>query len=246
MRSAVFAAACVLAVVTGACKSTKSDPTSTVQGQLSVASFGFAPTGVDAIDERGARTHVDVAADGTFRLDLLKGHLYKVVVVGAGREEPMVFPRKTGRLDLTFRVSSGAGVVTLGLVRHLDSAPTGGFVTQPAATTIKPATEGAEGEVGECVNGQIQGTGAACVDDDAKVTCEDGSAASDGDGECENGKDTTTGQACTDTDQVGEADADAARPMAIPEKNPPDDIDGCKDETDDDDEEDEDGEEDDD
>lgn len=241
MRSAVFLTSCAaLVIASSACtkSSTKADPTSTVQGQLATSSFAAAPTGVDAIDEAGARTHGSVAADGAFRLELMKGHVYTLVVISPKGEEPMVFPRAGGRLDRTFRVSSGAGIVTLGNVRHLDRAPEAGFVVQSTSTqsgSVKPATTGGDGEVGECVDGQIKGTGAACVDDDEKATCEEGSEASDGDGECEKGKDVKTGQPCSDTDNVGEneQDADANQPMAVPEKNPPDDVGGCKDEGDD-------------
>ena len=242
MRSLVFLiSAASLVIVTSACKSSssKADPTSTVQGQLTTSSFAAAPTGVDAIDESGARTHATLAVDGAFRLDLLKGHLYTLVVVGGPKgDEPMVFPRAGGRLDRTFRVSSGAGVFTLGRVRHLDRAPVGGFVVQSTSSqggAVKPATTGGDGEVGECVDGQIKGTGAPCADDDEKVTCEEGPEASDGDGECENGKDAKTGQPCSDTDKVGEneQDADANQSMAVPDKNPPDDVGGCKDQGDD-------------
>lgn len=239
MRTFVFAiSAAALVLVTSACKSSssKADPTSTVQGKLSTSSFAVAPTGVDAIDEVGARTHAAVAADGAFRLDLMKGHVYTLVVVGPKGDEPMVFPRTGGRLDRTFRVSSGASLVALGTVRHLDRAPDGGFVVRSGAAAsggVKPATTGTggDGEVGECVDGQVKGTGAPCVDDDEKTTCEEGPEASDGDGECENGKDTKTGQACSDDDKVGEneQDADANQPMAVPEKNPPDDVGGCAD-----------------
>lgn len=238
MRSAVFLISMAsLVVVTSACKksaSSKADPTSTVQGQLTTSSFAAAPTGVDAMDETGARTHATLAGDGAFRLDLVKGHVYTLVVVGAKGDEPMVFPRTGGRLDRTFRVSSGAGVVTLGRVRHFDRAPEGGFVVQSASSQgggVKPATTGGDGEVGECVDGQIKGTGAPCVDDHEKATCEAGPEASNGDGECDNGKDAKTGQPCSDTDQVGEneQDADASQPMAVPDKNPPDDVGGCKD-----------------
>ena len=243
MRAVAFLiSAAALVVVTSACKkksSAHADPTSTVQGQISTSSFAAAPTRVDAIDETGARTHANLAADGAFRLDLMKGHLYTLVVGGPKGDEPMVFPRTGGRLDRTFRVSSGAGVVTLGHVRHLDRAPASGFVVQspssPQGGGVKPATSGGNGEIGECVDGQIKGTGAPCVDDDEKATCEEGPEASDGDGECENGKDAKTGQPCSDNDKVGEneQDADANQPMAVPENNPPDTVGGCKDEGDD-------------
>jgi len=240
MRHSLFlVCAAALVLTAGGCKksTTKADPdpTSTVQGALSIPSFAVGPTGVVAVDEVGARIRASLAADGGFRLDLPKGHTYTLYVTGGKADEPVVFPRKGGRLDRTFRVSSGASIVTLGLVRHFDRAPAAGFVQSPAksTSTVKPATshEQGDGEIGECVDGKVKGTGAACVDDDEKGTCENGSEASDGDGECENGKDAKTGLPCTDNDQTGEGekDADAAQPMAVPDQNPPDDVGGCND-----------------
>ena len=121
-------------------------------------------------------------------------------------------------------------MVALGAVRHFDRAPQPGFTVK---SSTKPATVGAttaQGEVGECVDGAIKGSGAACVDDDDKTSCEGGKAGVDNqaDGECENGKDAKTGAPCTDDDQAGDL-ADPAQPMAVPEKNPPNDVTGCED-----------------
>lgn len=218
-----------LILATAACASkstTPVDPTSTVQGRMTAATFKAAPTAVEAIDETGKRIRAGVAADGAFKLDLGKGHTYKLVVLTGAGEEALVFPREGGRLDRTFRVSSGAAVVDLGGVRHMDAAPAGGFTVASGAGAIRPKS--GDGEVGECVDGFVKGTGAACVDDDEKTSCEGGEQ-SDGDGECENGKDAKTGAPCTDNDSAGEEDADPTKPMAVPEKNPPNDVSGCSD-----------------
>ena len=68
------------------------------------------------------------------------------------------------------------------------------------------------------------------VQEAAKTSCEDGNQGADdqSDGECENGKDAKTGQACSDGDQGGDA-ADPAQAMAVPETNPPNDVSGCDD-----------------
>jgi hypothetical protein len=196
MRIAICLVAC--AALAAACSSSSSTPkqTSTVQGTVASATFASgAPSAVDAIDESGARTHVVIAADGAFSMNLAKAHVYRVVAITPAGEEPLVFPRAGGRLDTTFRLSSGAAVVGLGNVRHFDSAPK-----------------------------------AFSVVDDGLTQCEGGNAGANdqGGGECENGIDAKTGQACTDDGQGGN-DADPAKPMAVPEKNPPNDVGGCED-----------------
>jgi hypothetical protein len=231
LRTAICLALSALAAV--ACSSTKSNPSSTVEGKVAASTFALgAPTSVDAIDETGARTHAAVSgADGAFKMTVMKGHVYRLVAVTPKGEEPIVFPRTDGRLDKTFRVSSGAAIVALGNLRHFDKAPPTGFTVKSAsAPAAEPAggAETADGAPGECVNGAIKGTGAPCIDDEGKTSCESGNTGADdqSDGECNNGKD-ATGAACTDA-QEGEA-ADPAQSMAVPDKNPPNDVAGCDD-----------------
>jgi hypothetical protein len=195
MRTAICLATCA---ALGVACSNSSPPkqTSTIQGTVASATFASgAPSAVEAVDETGARTHVAVGTDGIFALVLRKGHVYRVVAVTPGGEEPLVFPRAGGRLDTTFRLSSGAAVVGLGTVRHFDGAPQ-----------------------------------AFSVVDDGTTQCEGGNAGANdqGGGDCENGKDAKTGQPCADDGQGGN-DADPAKAMAIPERNPPNDIGGCED-----------------
>lgn len=183
-----------------ACSTTGQPKTaSTVGGKLDSATFALAaPTAMDAIDESSTRTHGVVAPDGTFTISLTKGHAYRLVALTPKGEEPLVFPRTNGRLDTTFRISSGAAVVNLGTIRHFDRAPSTFSVT-----------------------------------DDGKTSCEGGGQGADdeADGECENGKDAKTGLACSDTEETDAADP--AKPMAVPEKNPPADVSGCEDGADD-------------
>lgn len=230
MRTAICLASLALAAV--ACSSSKAtNPNSTVEGKVAASTFALgAPTAVEAINELGARTHAALAADGTFKLVVAKGHVYRLVTLTPTGEVPLVFPRNGGRLDQKFRVSSGAAVVSLGNVRHFDKAPVTGFTVMSSAAPAPSGAQQGGGAPGECVDGTIMGTGAACVDDEGQTQCEGGNAGADdhADGECVNGKDAKTGAACTDGDQQGET-ADAAQPMAIPEKNPPNDVSGCND-----------------
>ncbi len=196
MRMATCLAACVCSVIACASSSAPSKPTSTIQGSVASATFASgAASNIDAVDETGARTRVAVGADGAFTLRVAKSHVYRLVAVTPAGEEPLVFPRSGGRLDTTFRISSGGAVVALGSVRHFDAAPQ-----------------------------------AFSVVDDGQTQCEGGASGADdhGDGECENRKDAITGQACADDGQ-GPDIVDRAKPMAVPEKNPPNDVAGCDD-----------------
>lgn len=197
----------------------KGKDVSTVSGALVSATFPAVPTGVDATDEAGVISHTAADANGKFALSLSKGHRYRLAVVSAAGREPLVFPRASGKLDTTFKVGTGAARFDLGTVRHFASAPTSGF---------KAAQSGGEGEDGECVDGALQGSGEACVDDDDKATCEGSAAVEADDGECENGKDAKTGAACADEDDH-EDGADGAKPMAIAENNVPQELGGCED-----------------
>lgn len=233
-RASIFPSL-VAAAAVASCGGLTTRTDSTVQGHLDVASFPSTPTAIQARDEHGNVVQAALNA-GQFSLKLPQGHKYQLDVLMSGGQEPVVFPRGDGSLDLDFKISGAGAVVQLGAIHHFDSAPIGGFV-------IKTTASG-EGEVGECVDGTIMGSGEACVDDDAKATCEAGddneqegehqdADESDGDGECENGVDLATGAACVD-----EPEADPTKPMAVAEHNAPEDVGGC------DDEEEEDGEED--
>lgn len=201
---------------------------STVKGTLELGSFPDSPIAVEAINEKHAITRANVGVSGAFSVGLERGHKYQLRVVLKNGSEPMVFPRADGTLDLTFKVTSGAALVSLGKVNHFASAPPEGF--------LMSGNSSGDGEVGECVDGFILGSGEACVDDDAKVSCEAGDNNEqegehetddddgDDDGECENGKDQATGAACVD-----ELEADASQPMAVPEHNVPDVVGGCAD-----------------
>ncbi len=233
-------AATGIALLSGCSKSVSqpADTTSSVTGALSVASFPSKPSAVDAVDEAGASVRANVDEAGHFQLSLAKAHTYRFAVVLASGSEPLVFPRVSKRLDTTIHVSSGAATVALGAIRHLDAAPTGGFyVVTPktGAGTTATGEASSDGNAGECVDGAVQGTGAPCADDDTKVSCDNGAGQNDNgaDGECENGKDTTTGWACTDPQSAADpndgpaTDADPTKPMAVADRNAPDEVGSC-------------------
>ncbi len=222
----------LLGLALAACSSAPLPPSS-VSGSLVLASFPEAPTAVRATDEIGTIASSPLDAAGAFRLSLAIGHSYRLDVVSAVGTTPIVFPRALGRLDTTFRVSTLGAVVALGSVRRMDvAAPT----TFALLSASDPA-DGADGADGECVDGYLAGTTTPCIDDDGDVTCvddgEDGEEDDDGevadapDGECVDGIDATTGAACID--EENEIDDAPAGPVALPEHNVPDDVDGCGD-----------------
>jgi hypothetical protein len=218
---------CVLAAV-GCSQSTASKATSTLDGTAALATFPASPVSAVATDETGRAVAAPVGADGHFSLTLTKGHHYAVSFAGAGGDIPVVWPRASGKLNASFRLSTGGARLDIGSVRYFASAPEGGFHVSAGA----PATS-TSGPDEECVDGVIAGTTTPCVDDDGKTTCDDGQEVDD-DGECENGVDARTGAACTDPpESTGVADPTTA--MAIPDRSVPDDVSGCSEEEDDDD-----------
>jgi len=226
------------------------DTTSTFQGALSVDTFPQRPESVQASNELGDLLRVPVTSGGDFRIELSRDHSYTLAVRWGTERVSVVFPRASGQLTSQFDVSSGAAVVSLGTVRYFAAAPPGGFFLKSAYGTsgqlASSSSDSADGEVGECVDGMISGTGALCVDDDGDVACEGDH--SDGDGECENGTDTTTGLACVDPPEASDGDGecengvdsstglpctdpedvvDPNQPMAIAEHNVPSQVGGC-------------------
>lgn len=221
-----------LGVAVGACSETGTPPdtTSTFQGSLSLDTFPTRPDIVQTTNELGAVTQVAVGPRGDFRIYLSRDHSYTLAVRSGADGVKVVFPRATGQLTSRFDVASGAAFVSLGAVRYLAAAPAAGFQLKGAHAVSGQVADRADGEVGECVNGMIQGTGAVCVDDDGNVACEgaesdgesecedgkdtagasciDAPEGSDGDGECEDGKDASTGLACSDAQEASDGDGE--------------------------------------
>ncbi len=193
--------------------------TSSVTGALSVATFPSKPTAVDVIDEASATSHIAVDEQGRFQVSLAKGHTYRFAVAMPSGSEPLVFPRASKRLDTTVHIATAAATISLGAIRHFSAAPADGFAVQSASGTSSAQTQNAtsgDGNVGECVDGSVKGTGAPCVDDGATASCDNGSGQ---DGQNDNGADGETNDTATD--------ADPTKPMAVPEHNAPDDVAGC-------------------
>jgi hypothetical protein len=251
MKTNLIAAACLVCMGCSSSEGTGST-TSSLTGTLARESFSSEPARVVATDEQGNDVSAVPDAGGLFTLTLAKGHKYKLEVVLASGSEPIVFPRISGALDRSFRVSSGAAIVNLGAVRHIDAAPSGGFVVRSlVAPPSPPASSGADDKSdGECENGVDAVSGNACVDDLGSMTCENGPGDDGADGECENGVDAQTGKACSDPVESTDAadgecengvdkstgapcvdpeEADPNEPMAIAEHNVPDDVGGCND-----------------
>jgi hypothetical protein len=249
MRKLLFVTLCLAAA---ACSKEQSTGTSTsaISGALALKTFPKDATLVAATNEKGTSTSTAPDAKGAFKLVLAKGHTYKLSVIFADGSEPIVFPRSSGALDQSFKVSSGAALVNLGVVRHLDAAPQGGFSVKSLSTGGGATSSDGDGE---CENGVDATTGAACIDDQGDVSCQADDANEQdnhADGECENGVDSTTGAACTDPPEAddqadGECEngadvktgaactdpeeASPYAPMAVAEHNVPEEVGGCDD-----------------
>ncbi|MEZ4369228.1 MAG: hypothetical protein R3B07_00325 [Polyangiaceae bacterium] len=182
---------CMIAGIAVACSSEPAGKsTSTVSGQLSVTSYPSAVSQVVAQDETGHLVGVGLDSSGRFKLDLKKGHKYRLGVTLANSEVPVVFPRVDASLGQWIDVQSGGAVANLGMVTYYGALPATGFKVTSAD--------------GECENGVDATTGAPCVDEEGDVQCEDGA----NDGECENGVDVNTGAACTDAEDVSDGDGE--------------------------------------
>ena len=113
--------------------------TSVVQGKLELSTFTAGPTGVDAINDAGVRSHIGIAPDGAFRLELLKDHTYRLVVLTGQGEMPVAFPRSAQQLDRRFHLDDGNVVLDLGVIRLFPKAPdTGVVVPAPAPIVCAP------------------------------------------------------------------------------------------------------------
>ncbi len=122
-----------------------SRPESTVSGTLALDAFPTKPTSVLVTDERGVARRAPVAADGSFAVTVPKGHRYSLTIEGV----PVVFPRRSGRIDPSFAVQTRGAAIRIGTVRYLAEPPTSGF----------HVTSG--------------GTGDGDIDDDESSTCND-------------------------------------------------------------------------
>ena len=192
---------CVLASV--ACSNTHASgvPETTVSGSAALSTYKSLPTAAVATDETGRSTRSPIDALGAFSMSLAHGHTYRFGISTAnGVAVPVVFPRRTGRLDATVAVKSGNARVRLGAVRYFAAAPAGGFNVSSGSVGVTKvqATVPTSGDCSDCVN------------DEETVQCDDGSSATSSEDTTESG------------DQVN-----ANEEMAVPEQNSPDSVEGC-------------------
>lgn len=200
------------ALSTVSCSGTRAAGPTTVGGAVARATYASPPRAVVATSGRGAEIRAALSPDGVFSLRLPKGHRYALAVETSAGRVPIAMPRRSGRLDRTFVVSSDGVAVALGAIRYRAA---GTAIPFAAAGTCDPNGSGEY----------------ACVQDDEQSTCEDGQQGANdqtgNDGECVNGVDTTTHAACTDPAADDAEQLDAKVEMAVPERSAPADASGC-------------------
>jgi hypothetical protein len=179
----LFPAAAAFTLVACAAKPPAHD--TTVRGTVSALSYPSAPTSVVARDETGRALATTLGASGAFSLTLPHGHHYALAVVTSAGEVPMAFPRKTGRLDLSFAVRSRGGSVDVGAVHYFAQAPATSSSTDDQNVECGDGSNGSE-------NADDLGTSAQ-ADRAIEVSVPDRDAPESVDG-CDNG----------DTEQEGE------------------------------------------
>lgn len=204
----------LVAVTSTACTSrSPSSPSvgiSTLQGTAALSSYPAMPRSIQATDETGRITRADIAADGSFTVELRRAHTYRVDVVTDRGAVPLVFPRTSGKVTTTFALKSDGARLTLGQVRYTlrtTAVPVEARITK--AFTIRTASLGGAGEEGNCEN---------CGDDNQEVACEDGSHGN--------------GQSSDDMEGTDD-EAGSHGEASIAEHNVPENVDGCGDHQDD-------------
>ncbi len=212
LRPSLFAILC--ASVLAACASKKTPSDTTASGTVALSSFASPPTSVVATGAAGREVRGTIGVNGAFSVVLPKGDHYALSLETSTGRVPIAMPRRSGRLDKTFAVTSAGVVITLGSVRYRAAGST---------TELRVAAQGAA-----C---NPNGTGDyECVQDDEQSSCEggdDGQQDNGADGECVNGIDSKTHAACTDPPDDAEQ-VDAKIEMAVPERSAPVDASGCE------------------
>ena len=207
----VYPLALGAALVGFSCGGLTATPETTATGRVALSSFPGSVGAVVAVAGGGKSVRSAVDARGDFALALPKGDTYSLSVVVDGRGVPLVMPRRSGKLQRGFKVSSNGVSIALGTVRYLGAGAKPSFV-------VGSSGRGCTGE---------------CVQDDGASTCENGqTVGADGEAgaECENGFDVKTHAACTDPEPTGGTDGvDSSVEMAVPERDAPNDANGCDD-----------------
>ncbi len=190
---------------------------STVSGTAALSTFPTAPTSITARDESGRLTVAKLATDGSFSMVLDKGHTYKLQADLTGRSVPLVFPRQSGKLDLSFSLKTDGASLRLGHVHYLSRGPATGF--QVSMNAGQSGSQSGD----QCTD---------CVDDNQQVSCGGGDGAdgteSSGGSEANGGSESSTGAESNGggtSDSAEQADANAE--MAVGDQNAPEQVDGC-------------------
>jgi hypothetical protein len=201
MRASFFVLAPVALFALACAGRAASTPETHVSGTVALTTYPTTPHTIVATNEKGTALSAPLAANGSFSMALPKGHKYRLAVATSAGAVPIVFPRTSGSLDAAFSVKSKGGVVGLGTVHYLASAPPGGFKVASANAATPAPSSGAD-----CQD---------CANDDHEVSCSDG----------QQGHDDGAGGATDANDH-----ADANQEMSLAEHNAPDDVEGCDDE----------------
>jgi hypothetical protein len=205
---------------------TSKNPNSTVTATAALTGYPSAPSAGMAIDEHGKTSTSGLNSAGRFSLLLPKGHRYHLAVALSDREVPVVFARGSGRFGGAFSIASGGAKVDLGALRYLPSMLQGSMQVATGSSTM--VTIGTSAQSGECVDGKVAGATTLCVDDDRNVSCDDGSASGEAETEtCDEPSQT----ACSDSEAADSPASD--HEASVAEHNPPDRVDGCEEEDDD-------------
>lgn len=213
--SRILLGAAVLAL---ACScSTKEAPPTTIEGTVSPEGYPARPISVVITDDRGTVRTIALSADGRFSTELPKRHSYRLEVGTEQGLVPVVFPRRSTRIDTRFTIATNGARIALGAVRYHAATPASGapavsssaaFVGGASASRLGPQTL----RLTDAEENEVE------VEDDDEVECQDGSQGHD-----------------ENIEQGGE-NVSAIAAVAVPEKTPPESAAGCEEDDDDDDE----------
>ena len=226
MRLSPISLACfasVLPLRMWGCSAKPAPSETSAKGTLALSTFASAPTSVVVTGTKGGEHVATVDARGAFTIALPKGDRYALAVDVGGKRVPLVMPRRSGKVDATFKVSSRGVVIDLGSVRYLGAGAKPIFLT-----SVKPSATGNASSASCDPNGTGQ---YECVDDSEQSQCGDGEHGQQdngGDGECQNGVDTKTKAPCVDPPGDDAAQADVSAEIAVPERSAPSDASGCE------------------
>lgn len=221
-------AALIALAATAACSGDGPDR-QIVTGTLALSGFPARVTAVRAHGQDGANVRVPVGEDGRFTLALPRGRNYRIDFSAGDRAARLVFPRKTGSLDMTFDVRGVGPALDLGAVRYLGDPDRRRFVFAKQAEAPAKGCA-AIGETKE--GGEVE---EICVDDPAGESgvggvCEGGGAVGETGAGGEGAGNAIEEEPAGDQQGVGEGTTNVSE-AAVAEHNLPDAIGECGGET---------------